>query len=134
MRTALLDTNIISFFLRGHERVVANFRAYLEEHDQINLSIISYYEVVSGLMHRNASKRLQTFLDFSQQSNVVNLTNQSVTASSEVYADTRAKGEPVDDIDILIAGVALVNDWVVVTNNTKHFSKIKGLEIEDWTK
>lgn len=33
---------------------------------------------------------------------------------------------------ILIAGIAISNDMVLITNNTKHFGKIDGLEIDNW--
>lgn len=39
----------------------------------------------------------------------------------------------MDDIDIMIAGVAISNNLILVTNNLKHFQKIAGLEIEDWS-
>jgi len=39
----------------------------------------------------------------------------------------------LDDIDLLIAGVAIENDMVLVTNNEKHFQRIPDLNIENWT-
>lgn len=42
--------------------------------------------------------------------------------------------EALIDTDILIAGICLENDFVLVTNNTKHFSRIKDLDIENWSK
>jgi tRNA(fMet)-specific endonuclease VapC len=45
----------------------------------------------------------------------------------------REKGQPIDDIDLLIAGTAMANGLVVVTHNRKHFDRIMGLEIEDWS-
>lgn len=52
---------------------------------------------------------------------------------AKIYADLRKKGTPLDDIDLLIAGVAIANNLVLITHNQKHFSKIEGLELEDWT-
>jgi tRNA(fMet)-specific endonuclease VapC len=43
------------------------------------------------------------------------------------------RGTPIDDIDILIAGIAIANNLILVTNNRKDFEKIEGLEIEDWS-
>ncbi|MBI5473356.1 MAG: hypothetical protein HY961_13510 [Ignavibacteriae bacterium] len=34
--------------------------------------------------------------------------------------------------DTLIAGIALANNLVIVTNNTAHFTRIKNLEVENW--
>jgi tRNA(fMet)-specific endonuclease VapC len=120
-------------FFRGHPNVVDRFEAYLVEHDEINLSILTYYEIVSGLKHRDAHKQLSSFLDFASYNNVLPLTQQSVTISADAYADLRAKGTPVDDIDLLIAGVAMADDLVLVTRNRKHFDRIVGLVVEDWS-
>jgi tRNA(fMet)-specific endonuclease VapC len=51
-------------FFRGHPQVVARFQVYLAEYDTINLSMITYYEIVSGLKHRDAQKQLKQFLEF----------------------------------------------------------------------
>ena len=133
MRQSLIDTDILSLFLRGHPTVVTRFKAYTTEYKQINLSILTYYEIVSGLKHRDARKQLASFLDFATQNNVILLTKESVTKSADLYADLRAKGTPLDDIDLLIAGTALVNDWVLVTHNVSHFGRIEDLVIEDWS-
>jgi tRNA(fMet)-specific endonuclease VapC len=39
----------------------------------------------------------------------------------------------VDDVDLLIAGIARANAWVLVTHNRKHYEGIEGLEILDWS-
>ena len=36
--------------------------------------------------------------------------------------------------DIIIASIVISNDGVLVTNNTKEFARVDGLQIEDWTK
>ena len=133
MKPALIDTDILSLFFRGEPNIAACFDAYVAGYGRLNVSIITYYEIISGLKHRRAEKQLATFLEFASQSNIISLTEQSVTLSAEVYADLRAKGTPLDDVDLLIAGIALANDWILVTHNTKHFDRIEGLQIEDWT-
>jgi tRNA(fMet)-specific endonuclease VapC len=46
----------------------------------------------------------------------------------------RKKGQPIDDIDILIAGIAIANDLVLVTHNLDDFNnKVEGLKVEDWS-
>ena len=132
MKIALIDTNILSMFFKGHSKVVTCFETYLAQYDKVNLSIITYYEIVSGLKHRDAQKQLELFLAFASNNTVLPLTEQSVTISSEIYADLRSLGMPIDDIDILIAGTAIANDMVIVTHNRKHFDRIKALEVDDW--
>ena len=133
MQPTLIDTDTISLFLRNHPQVVANFRAYLLEHGAINFSIITYYEIVSGLKHRDARRQLSSFLELASYSNVIPLSEQSVTTSAEIYATLRIAGTPVDDIDLLIAGTAIANNLQLVTHNIKHFGRIDRLITIDWT-
>ena len=132
MKSALIDTDILSFFLRNNQEVAATFAAYLAKHKKINISIITYYEILSGLKHRDASKKTASFLELASKSNVLPLTEQSVTISAEIYAELRKAGKQVDDIDLLIAGVAIANNLVLVTHNKRHFERISRLLIEDW--
>ena len=133
MKPCLLDTDILSLFLRNHPQVVYSCNLYLQEHRKLSFSLITYYEILSGLKHRDAQKQLDKFLTFSQLNQIILLTEKSVKISAEIYADLRKKGTPIDDIDLLIAGVAIANDLVLITHNQKHFGKIEKLELEDWT-
>jgi len=120
-------------FFRGNPAVVSHFQTYLNEYHQINLSIITYYEILSGLKHRDAQKQLTLFLEFATQNTVLPLTQKSVTLSANCYASLRRDGTPVDDIDLLIAGTAVANNLVLITHNQRHFSRIEGLEWQDWS-
>ncbi|MBH8576870.1 type II toxin-antitoxin system VapC family toxin [Nostocaceae cyanobacterium CENA369] len=133
MKPALIDTDILSLFFRGNVNVVAQFQTYLITYRQINISIITYYEILSGLKHRDAQKQLTLFLEFAAQNVVLPLTQQSVTLSADIYANLRLQGIPIDDIDLLIAGVALANNLVLITHNQRHFSRVEGLELQDWS-
>jgi tRNA(fMet)-specific endonuclease VapC len=133
LKPCLLDTDILSLFFRNHPKVVENCHLYLQEYGCLSFSLITYYEIFSGLKHRDANKQLEKFLAFSKLNKVISLTEQSIRISAETYAQLRKKGTPVDDIDLLIAGVAISNDLVLITHNQKHFGKIASLELEDWT-
>jgi len=41
---------------------------------------------------------------------------------------------PISDFDLLIGSTAIFHDLIMVTENTKHFKRIKGIQLEDWTK
>ena len=51
MKPTLIDTDILSLFFRNHPVVVNRFAEYAREHRVLNLSIITCYEVLSGLLH-----------------------------------------------------------------------------------
>lgn len=78
MKAALIDTNILSLFFRGHAQVMSRFEAYLGDHETIYFSIITYYEIISGLKHRDAKKKLDIFLDFTTHNTILPLTQDCV--------------------------------------------------------
>lgn len=133
MKPCLLDTDILSLFFRNHPEVIKNFNLYVQEYKKLNFSLITYYEILSGLKHRDAYKQIEKFLEFSSQNNIILLNKKSISISAEIYANLRKNGTPVDDIDLLIAGVAMANNLTLITHNQKHFGKIEGLKLTDWS-
>ncbi len=133
VKIALIDTDILSMFFRGNAEVEAHFRKYLEQHERVNVSILTYYELLSGLTHRGATKQIEIFYRFISDCTILAMTEESVSYSARIYAEMRAKGKTIDDIDILIAGIALEHCATLVTHNTRHFMRISGLTVEDWS-
>lgn len=134
MNQVLIDTDTLSFFFRGNENVVNKLQEYLTYYDKINISIISYYEILSGLRFRDSKKILKSFIDFTEQCSILPLTKESTEISSDIYANLRKQGNPINDMDLLIAGIAVSNEMILVTHNSKHFNRIENLDIEDWIK
>ena len=133
MKPALIDTDILSMFFRGNRSITRQFESYIAEHQVIQISIVTYYEILSGLRYRGADRQVSLFLSFVDQNLVLPLTQSSTAISANCYATLRQNGNPVDDIDLLIAGVAIANDLVMVTHNQSHFGRIPGLECQDWS-
>ena len=133
MKKTLVDTDILFLFFRGNENVKTTFSKYLTKYESINISIITYYEIISGLKFRDSKKQLNSFLEFIEYNKILPLTETSSTISAELYADLRKRGDPIDDIDLLIAGIAIANDLVLVTHNEKHFTRIDKSELQDWS-
>ena len=134
MNRVLIDTDILSYYFKGDSDVVRNFSKYLEQYDLLEISLVTYYEITSGLLAKNALKQLAVFEDFVDENIVLPLTEKSVKISAELYSTLRQSGNMLDDIDLLIAGVAIDNEMTLVTNNVNHFGRIPGLKIENWKK
>lgn len=60
------------------------------------------------------------------------LTISATRIAAEVYADLRKKGQLIGHTDSLIAGIALAENLQLVTNNTEHFKRVKGLQLSNW--
>jgi len=58
--------------------------------------------------------------------------------SLDLYAKEKSRlrkaGTPIDDFDLLIGVTSVTHNLTMVTNNTGHFKKINGIDLEDWTK
>ena len=134
MKPSMLDTDILSEFLRGNSKVIAKVDEHLKEHGYINLSIITYYEILNGLLYKDARKQLAKFEEFVELNKVIPLTLRMAKTAAVIQADFRKKGTEIGHTDTLIAGIAMTSELQLVTNNTDHFKRIKGLDIANWTK
>ena len=133
MKESLIDTDILSMFLRGNPKLKVNIETYLSQFQTIHISILTYYEIMSGLRHKNAKRQLESFWEFCGNVSIIPISQESADESANIYAKLKKTGKIIDDIDILIAGICLENRFVLVTNNKKHFSRIKNLKIENWS-
>lgn len=132
MKRALIDTDTVSYFFRNHPSVVSGLEKYLQEHGFVSISVVTYYEILNGLYYKDASKQLQKFEHFVSLNRVHLLSKEIARKSAEIFAELRKNGQTIGHNDVLIAGTAIMNDMVLVTNNSDHFRKIAVLEIDNW--
>ena len=130
----MLDTDILSEFLRGNLKVIAKVDEHLKEFGFISLSIITYYEILNGLLYKDARKQLTRFENFVALNKVIPLTLRTAKIAATIQADLRKKGTEIGHTDTLIAGIAIASGMQLITNNTGHFKRIKELQIDNWVK
>lgn len=60
-----------------------------------------------------------------------------ISPSIVLFAKEKARlkrvGQPIDNFDLLIGATAIHHDLTLVTNNTKHFQRLEGIRLEDWS-
>lgn len=134
MKPSLLDTDILSEFLRGNPNVITKVDEHVEEYGFISLSVITYYEILNGLLYKDARKQIVRFEEFVGLNKVIPLTLRMAKNAAALQADLRKRGTEIGHTDTLIAGIAMTSELQLVTNNTNHFKRIKGLEITNWIK
>ena len=132
MKPSMVDTDVLSEFLRGNTKVSSKVDEHLKEYGFVSLSIITYYEILNGLLYKDARKQLKRFNDFTELNKVIPLSLRPTQIAASIQADLRKKGIEIGHTDTLIAGIAIANDLQLITNNSKHFKRIKGLEIANW--
>ena len=87
MKASLIDTDILSEFLRGNKKVISRVDEHLNEFGFISLSIITYYEILNGLLYKDAKKQLGKFEEFVELNKVLPLTLKTVKVSASIQAD-----------------------------------------------
>jgi len=132
MKQTLLDTDMLSYYLKGNPAVQLNTLKYLVQHEMLNISIITYYEVLSGLSYKKADKQISNFKRFAEKCNIINISNEIVEKGAEIYGALRRKGVTIGNSDILIAATAIHHDLILVTNNQKHYLPIDDLKLDNW--
>ncbi len=130
----LIDTDIFSMYMRNHSTVVGNFSRYFGNIYKPTISILTYYEILSGLTYRDSKKQLSVFMEMIEYCRIFELNPESIKSSAIIYANLRKSGVIIDDVDILIAGICMSNKMILVTNNEKHYGNIPNLVIENWSK
>ncbi len=132
MKRSLLDTDILSFFMRGEEKVVKKVVRYLKGYGRLDTTIISYYEILKGLKLLNRPLKIREYRRLTKNFNIHGIDIEDAELAADIYADLRRKKKLIGDADIIIAGIAKAKGMVLVTNNIEHFSRVEGLEIENW--
>lgn len=132
MKKYLLDTNICIYFIKGQFELKSKFEKVNPENCFI--SEITLAELKFGVENSQRKDKNQKALnDFLTGINIV-----PIFHSLDLYASEKARlrklGNTIDDFDLLIGVTAVKHNLTIVTNNVNHFNRIKGIEIEDWTK
>jgi len=127
-----LDTNIISYLLRGDKDVIQRWWQERTQGNESIISIIVYFEAKRGLLAANATTKLKAFERMIATLGVTALSIEDMDTASHIYVKLKKQGKPIEDADLLIAAQAITRGYTLVTNNVKHFQGIEGLAIENW--
>jgi tRNA(fMet)-specific endonuclease VapC len=127
----LLDTNIISYAFRNQGQCRLRIQAVPDS--QICISSISYFELTYGLALMPRPQALEQYCQsLKQRYGCMDLDLASAELAGQLRAQLRLVGTPIGEYDLLIAGIALANKLTLVTHNTSEFSRVPGLQLEDW--
>lgn len=132
----MLDTNICSFIMRERPlQLLKILQKHVEAKDRIVISAITYAEMRFGAIGKKSSPKHNVIVDefMSRIESVLPWDKEAVDATTEVKKHLSASGTPIGANDNAIAGHAIAVGCVLVTNNTKEFERVSGLNIEDWS-
>ena len=64
--------------------------------------------------------------------NVLSFDSGAAFYYGKIRAELEKKGEIISSLDLQVASIAIANDLKLITGNTRHFKRIKILQVEDW--
>ena len=132
MKKYLIDTNTCIFFIKGNYDLKKKFEKV--DIDNCFISEITLAELKFGVENSERKEKNQIALD----NFVTGIKVVPIFHSLDLYAKEKARlrkaGTPIDDFDILIGVTSVTHNLIMVTNNTREFVRIKGINLEDWTK
>lgn len=127
----MLDTNAVAAALRLLPSVERKLDALAPEHWCI--SVITRAEILYGLALKPEATRLQRVARaFLQSARTLDWDRAAADQYASLRAELRKLGAPIGPLDEMLGAHCLSVGGTLVTDNTRHFSRIAGLEIENW--
>jgi len=127
-----LDTNIVTYYLKGNKTII---NRVTEETDNKNIIVIPpmvFYEIKRWLLTINSNKKLTLFETMCSLSGIGSIDRNVLETASVIFSDFQKRGITVGDNDILIAAYCIQYDLTLVTNNEQHFNNIANLKMINW--
>jgi len=130
----LLDTSFLIDLLRGNNpNALEKAKELDNKFERKSIASISIMELWRGAMQSHLQEIEKRDINNLLSSLLIHPFNENeAKKAGEVEAELKKSGKMIDLEDIMIAGIALVHNEIILTRNKKHFSKIKGINIESY--
>lgn len=128
-----LDSNICISYLRGRN---IDLRKKVDSFDKalIKIPAVVKGELLSGAMKSARRKEnIADVMSFLVDYEIIPFDDASAWTYGEIKSSLELKGQPIGYDDMIIAAKVLANNGILITNNTREFMRVEGLECEDWT-
>lgn len=129
----ILDSNIISYYLRGDPQIVPRVQALAPA--EVGVPAIVEYELRYGLLRlpqEVAKPRLAALMQLLQPMQRLPFDSDCATHAARIRVELEAAGTPIGPHDTLIAATALRYQATLVTRNVREFSLVQGLQWLNW--
>jgi tRNA(fMet)-specific endonuclease VapC len=127
-----LDTNTVIQYLKGKESVVSHFQATSRR--ELAIPAVAAYEIEYGALKLGSPRRKALVSGLLAGLIQIPFDQDAARESARIRVDLEARGVMIGPMDLLIAGTTVRRGAVLVTSNTKEFSRVKGLRVLDWMK
>ncbi len=127
----VLDTDTVIYYLRGVPSVVRRLLA--ADPAALAVTRVNEAELYFGAYYsRRVRKNLGIIQEFLGNVRILDIDAGAAEMFGKIKSDLIRRGEPIPDLDILIAAVCLAGGHTLITNNMRHFGRIRGLMLDNW--
>ena len=128
----LLDTDTCIYTIKNRPESVRH--VFNENDGAMSISSITLMELVYGAQKSaSVSRNLKTIEGFVQRLETLDFDTNAAHHAGDIRAELARTGQPIGPYDTMIAGHARSRGLILVTNNSREFSRVSGLRTENWT-
>lgn len=128
----LLDTDSCVYVLTGREPLVSRRLQSIRDSD-VAISAVTIAEMYSGAARSEQPAPTRAAQDsFFERFTSLPFDEAAADAYGQIDGFLKSRGMSIGPLDTQIAAMALVHNLTLVTHNTRHFSRVPHLSIEDW--
>lgn len=128
----LLDTNACIRYIAGRSLALLNKIQATPRSDIFTCSIVKSEMFYGSMKSSNPAKSLLAQRTFLSQFQSLPFDDEAALFFGKIRAELAAQGKIIGPYDLQIAATALAHNLTLVTHNTREFSRVRNLQIEDW--
>lgn len=137
MSKVILDTDIASELIKGvNQTVLSRKDDYLKREQFYYLTTLTVMEIVKGLAKNQAESKISTFIKSLEVIPILAPDLQIAILAGRIMASLERAGRPIEHIDPVIAAIAISQDFILASGNTKHYQHIIDLgyplKLQNW--
>jgi len=130
----MLDTNICSFIIREKPSYIKDKLKQVEvQGNTIVLSSIVVSELLYGAKKKGSEKLIKVVNAFINSFFIYDFDNSAAKEYASIRTILESQGNIIGSNDLFIASHAKSLDAILLTNNTREFKRVDGIDIEDWS-
>jgi tRNA(fMet)-specific endonuclease VapC len=129
----LVDTNILIYLMNSKSKKL--LRKFTSKNiEQFCISSITVAELIYGARKsQNIDRNMSSAIKVISPLTILDFTGLDAFEYGDIRSDLEKKGKPIGGNDLLIAAQARRQNLIVLTANTKEFSRVPNLRIENWS-
>jgi tRNA(fMet)-specific endonuclease VapC len=128
----LLDTNVCIQYLNQRSEKIIQRLQDLSDIDIVVCSIVKAELFYGAMRTNNPAKTMQKQQEFLNRFISLKFDDECAVIYGEIRSKLAAKGTPIGNNDLHIAAITITNNLTLITHNTREFSRIDNLKLEDW--